>query len=237
MKPKLLKRLAALALVLAALPLLAAQAAGDKTAAVALAAKQGDTLTVTLELAEPGSVAAARCGVGYDPAKLTLQSAQVAPAAGSDLAQSQTSYKAVNPKTSQVKMLWYSLDTPYTGGPLLTLTFTAAADFTETSLTLSGLELADAAGAPLTPAGASFTVANQNSLPGDADGSGEVDMNDMIALQMYIAGLYTPPVPPALLELTGDGDVDMNDLIALQMGIAGLIPLESASHSGSYPCV
>lgn len=54
-------------------------------------------------------------------------------------------------------------------------------------------------------------------LKGDVDLSGEVDLNDLVALAQHIGEAKTITDPLALnnAEVTGEGDVDLNDLVKI----------------------
>lgn len=226
MKNSLIRSVAlALSLGLAAAFAPASLALGaDSTAQIPLDIQEGDSFTATLRLADGISAAALRCAVGYDQALLTLQSTQVIPAGNADLSQGVGSYKATALREGQARMLWYDLDNSYTGGDLLTLTFTANTALSGTRLTLTGLDLADRAGKPLSVSGAGFSVTVPPAgIPGDANGDGSVNVFDLAALQKHIAGTGT--VNTALCELNGDGIINIFDLATLQKGIAGLTTL------------
>ena len=67
-----------------------------------------------------------------------------------------------------------------------------------------------------------LAFSNENVI-GDANGDGEVDIQDVTCIQMYVAKLGTDTVDASVCDLDGDGKVGISDASYLQMKLAKLI--------------
>ena len=63
----------------------------------------------------------------------------------------------------------------------------------------------------------------KTKMIGDANGDGEVDIQDVTCIQMYVAKLGTGTVDASVCDLDGDGKVGISDVSYLQMKLAKLI--------------
>ena len=64
-------------------------------------------------------------------------------------------------------------------------------------------------------------TAGSGVLLGDIDGSGEIDVDDLIILQKIVAGWKVDEKYKKVADLDEDGDTDVDDLILLQKKVAG----------------
>ena len=67
-----------------------------------------------------------------------------------------------------------------------------------------------------------LVIPNDNVI-GDANGDGEVDIQDVTCIQMYVAKLGADTVDASVCDLDGDGKVGISDASYLQMKLAKLI--------------
>ena len=67
-----------------------------------------------------------------------------------------------------------------------------------------------------------LVFSNENVI-GDANGDGEVDIQDVTCIQMYVAKLGADTVDASVCDLDGDGKVGISDASYLQMKLAKLI--------------
>ena len=66
----------------------------------------------------------------------------------------------------------------------------------------------------------SFKFSFSARIPGDADGSGEIDVSDVLMIQQYIAG-WSVSINKENADVDGDGEITVDDAILIQQKIAG----------------
>lgn len=69
--------------------------------------------------------------------------------------------------------------------------------------------------------GLTFLVCAGHGLPGDADGSGTVELRDVIQLVRYLAGGWDAQIDRTAADVNDDGVVDLKDAVLLRRYFAG----------------
>ena len=108
----------------------------------------------------------------------------------------------------------------------LTLDYSADGTFSVSSLVAAEGGVITAAA---TPADIMVTVP-PTTLLGDADGDGDVDGDDLIAVQTNFGSVTPPPG-----DADGDGDVDGDDLIAVQTNFGNTLPAAATAAAVPEP--
>lgn len=118
------------------------------------------------------------------------------------------------------KVLLYSNDVEeITGnsGAVLNITLEAAGNLAEGdyTVTLSNINLTMPNETKLTPANATCTLTVRNCIPGDANGDGEIDVTDIVAIANYILGRPGDSFDMVAADVNGDKDVDVTDIVTV----------------------
>ena len=115
---------------------------------------------------------------------------------------------------------------PHTAtGTILTLTFTVkdTAPAGQTTVMLAYDEAStfemDLHAVPLTIVGADLTVIKHT--PGDADGDGEITLQDVANIARSLAGGWDVTVDQRNSDVNGDGVVNLKDVVLLRRYLAG----------------
>ena len=82
-------------------------------------------------------------------------------------------------------------------------------------ITISNINLTRADEVKITPASATCTLTISNSIPGDANGDGDIDVTDIVTIANYILGRASGTVDLAGADVNGDGDIDVTDIVAV----------------------
>ena len=69
--------------------------------------------------------------------------------------------------------------------------------------------------------GLTFLVCDGHGLPGDADGSGTVDLRDVVQIERYLAGGWDAQIDRASADVNDDGSIDLRDAVLLRRYLAG----------------
>jgi len=72
----------------------------------------------------------------------------------------------------------------------------------------------------LTNATIHFTEEPSNK-PGDANGDGETDVKDVIAIRRFIIGSYVVDINEEMADVNKDGEVNVKDVIMIRRYITG----------------
>ncbi len=185
--------------------------------------RRGDTVTVTVDLAQNPGLAGMTLTLGYDADVLTLCDVQADGMFATGNLTLGGNY-AVQP----YNILWddaTSHETHTETGTILTLTFTVknTAAEGETTVTLTydaeGTFDVDLQSIPVIITNAVMTV--DWHLPGDADLDGEVDLADVAVLTRYLAGGWDVTVNIDNCDVNGDHALDLKDVILIRRFLAG----------------
>ena len=81
-----------------------------------------------------------------------------------------------------------------------------------------------------------LTISISTAVPGDVDGDGDVDLNDVghFEAQFGMSGLPVPPVGPNSADIDEDGDVDLDDL-KIMRDYYGAVPAAPAGAAVPEP--
>lgn len=82
-------------------------------------------------------------------------------------------------------------------------------------ITISNINLTRADEVKITPASVTCTLTISNSIPGDANGDGDIDVTDIVTIANYILGRASGTVDLASADVNGDGDIDVTDIVAV----------------------
>ena len=118
------------------------------------------------------------------------------------------------------KVLLYSNDVEeITGnsGAVLNITLEAADNLAEGdyTVTLSNINLTMPNETKLTPANATCTLTVRNSVPGDANGDGTIDVTDIVGIANSILGHASESFDAVAADVNGDGSVDVTDIVVV----------------------
>ena len=69
--------------------------------------------------------------------------------------------------------------------------------------------------------GLAFLVCGGHGLPGDADGSGTVDLQDVAQIVRYLAGGWDAQIDRLTADVNDDGTVDLKDAVLLTRYLVG----------------
>lgn len=168
-------------------------------------AKAGDTVSVTISLANNPGIAALAFRVSYPKGAMTLESAVAGGLFGS---------ATLNKSTG---MFLFDNDADVTeNGTLLTLTFRVSdmAVLGEYHISLEIVSCNNAAEERVVICGGQANIEVGDILHGDVNGDGVVDTLDITRLRRYLAEESVDLFPGA--DMNGDGAVDIEDLTCLR---------------------
>ena len=185
--------------------------------------RRGDTVTVTVDLAQNPGLAGMTLSLGYDADVLTLTDVQ----AGGMFETGNLTIGG-NLAAQPFNILWddaTSHEVHAETGTLLTLTFvvkdTAVAGDTTITMTYDadGTFDVDLQNVPVIITGAMLMI--DTHLPGDVDDDGEVGLADVIALTRFLAGGWHVTVKAENCDVNADDSVDLKDVILIRRFLAG----------------
>ena len=186
-------------------------------------ARPGETVAATVNVTENPGLASLRLFLQYDPAVLTLTDVQDGGLIGTGTFTPGNDLTAV-PYT----VLWNDAlaQTDHTGtGTLVTFVFTvnadAAAGDTAVSVQIDPVSTfnSDLQSVAYTIQNGSITVGKR--IAGDANGDGQLDLKDVIAIRRFLAGWHDVTVDAALADVDGDGHVTLRDCTLISRFLAG----------------
>ena len=185
-------------------------------------AAAGETVQVTVDVANNPGIVAARLSLFYDKTVLTLESVQ-----NGDVFGTSAFTKGGDLSAVPFTVLWEdSLNPNHTqNGTLVTFTFRVHDDAEEgtTSVTLAydadSTYNADLDNVAFLVRNGAVTV--QNRLPGDANGDGSVDLKDAAVLRRFLAGGWNVTLIEKNADVNGDGTVTLKDVTLITRYLAG----------------
>ena len=168
-------------------------------------AKAGDTVSVTISLANNPGIAALAFRVSYPKGAMKLESAVAGGLFGS-----------ATLNTSTGMFLFDNAADVTENGTLLTLTFKVSdmAALGEYRISLEIVSCNNAAEERVVICGGQANIEVSDILSGDANGDGTVDTLDITRLRRYLAEESVDLFPGA--DMNGDGAVDIEDLTCLR---------------------
>ena len=116
------------------------------------------------------------------------------------------------------KVLLYSTEVEsITGneGAVINVTLEAAEDMEagEYEVRISNINLTTTAEKKITPADATCVLTVRNSIPGDANGDGTIDVTDIVGIANSILGRASESFDAVAADVNGDGSVDVTDIV------------------------
>ena len=168
-------------------------------------AKAGDTVSVTISLANNPGIAALAFRVSYPKGAMTLESAVAGGLFGS-----------ATLNTSTGMFLFDNAADVTENGTLLTLTFRVSdmAALGEYRISVEIVSCNNVAEERVVICGGQANIEIRDILLGDANGDGTVDTLDITRLRRYLAEESVDLFPGA--DMNGDGAVDIEDLTCLR---------------------
>lgn len=82
-------------------------------------------------------------------------------------------------------------------------------------VTISNINLTRADEVKITPASVTCTLTISNSIPGDANGDGDIDVTDIVTIANYILGRPSDTMDLAGADANGDGEIDVTDIVTV----------------------
>ena len=82
-------------------------------------------------------------------------------------------------------------------------------------VTISNINLTRADEVKIKPASVTCTLTISNSIPGDANGDGDIDVTDIVTIANYILGRASGTIDLAAADANGDGDIDVTDIVTV----------------------
>ena len=82
-------------------------------------------------------------------------------------------------------------------------------------VSLSNINLTTVDEVKITPADVTCTLTVTNSIPGDANGDGSIDVTDIVGIANCILGNASNSFDATAADINGDGDVDVTDIVAV----------------------
>lgn len=80
---------------------------------------------------------------------------------------------------------------------------------------ISNINLTTTAEKKITPADATCVLTVRNSIPGDANGDGSIDVTDIVAIANSILGHASESFDDVAADVNGDGSVDVTDIVVV----------------------
>ena len=187
-------------------------------------ARPGETVAVTVNVTENPGLASLRLFLAYHPDVLTLTAVQNGSVLGTEILTCGNDFAAI-PYT----VLWNDALThsDYTGtGTLVTYIFTvndnAEAGETSVAVGIDPVSTFNAAMQSVDYAIGNGSVTVYTRVAGDANGDGQLDLKDVIALRRFLAGGWNDlTVDADLGDVDGDGVVSLRDCTLISRFLAG----------------
>ena len=121
-------------------------------------------------------------------------------------------------EANMYKVLLYSTEVEsITGneGAVIDVTLEAAEDTEagEYEVRISNINLTTTAEKKITPADVTCVLTVRNSIPGDANGDGTIDVTDIVGIANSILGRASESFDAVAADVNGDGSVDVTDIV------------------------
>ena len=121
-------------------------------------------------------------------------------------------------EANMYKVLLYSTDVEsITGneGAVINVTLEATEDMEagDYEVRISNINLTTTAEKKITPADATCVLTVRNSIPGDANGDGTIDVTDIVGIANSILGRASESFDAVAADVNGDGSVDVTDIV------------------------
>ena len=102
-------------------------------------------------------------------------------------------------------------------GAVINVTLEAAEDMEagEYEVSLSNINLTTTAEKKISPADATCVLTVRNSIPGDANGDGVIDVTDIVGIANGILGHASESFDAVAADVNGDGSVDVTDIVVV----------------------
>ena len=174
-------------------------------------AQPGQTVQLTVSLADNPGLCGLYFGIDYDHTKLTLEDYSCPNA---DFAQGDWMVGI----GGQERAVWLQPDQTEAEGAILTLTFQIAADAgtEDIAVTLTDVAGADAQASGVDVSTESGGIKIALGMPGDINGDGQITYADLVRLHRYLSG-QSVAAETGNADLNADGKVDLLDLMLLQL--------------------
>ena len=85
----------------------------------------------------------------------------------------------------------------------------------EYDVTISNINLTTPDATKITPADVTCKLTVHNSIPGDANGDGSIDVTDIVSIANAILGRASSSFDAAAADVNGDGSIDVTDIVVI----------------------
>ena len=85
----------------------------------------------------------------------------------------------------------------------------------EYDVTISKINLTTPDATKITPADVTCKLTVHNSIPGDANGDGSIDVTDIVSIANAILGRPSSSFDAAAADVNGDGSIDVTDIVVI----------------------
>ena len=102
-------------------------------------------------------------------------------------------------------------------GAVLNVTLETSESMTEGDyeVTISNINLTTPEETKITPADVTCKLTVNNSIPGDANGDGSIDVTDIVSIANAILGRPSSSFDAAAADVNGDGSIDVTDIVVI----------------------
>ncbi len=102
-------------------------------------------------------------------------------------------------------------------GAVLNVTLETSESMTEGEydVTISNINLTTPDETKITPADVTCKLTVNNSIPGDANGDGSIDVTDIVSIANAILGRPSSSFDAAAADVNGDGSIDVTDIVVI----------------------
>ena len=102
-------------------------------------------------------------------------------------------------------------------GAVINVTLEAAENMEagDYEMSLSSINLTTKAEKKISPADATCVLTVHNSIPGDANGDGTIDVTDIVGIANGILGHASESFDAVAADVNGDGSVDVTDIVVV----------------------
>ena len=102
-------------------------------------------------------------------------------------------------------------------GAVLNVTLETSESMTEGDyeVTISNINLTTPDGTKITPADVTCKLTVNNSIPGDANGDGSIDVTDIVSIANAILGRASSSFDATAADVNGDGSIDVTDIVVI----------------------
>ncbi len=183
----------------------------------------GDTVQMTVDLADNTGVAGMDLELVYDPQVLTLTDIQASGMfeSGSLLTSGELSYMPF-------RVLWDDATAStnhYETGTILTLTFAVKADApagpTQVQMTFDPDDVLDVQLKSVEMVASGAVLSIEQRISGDVDCDGDVDLADVVTLSRYLAKGWNARIDAVNSDVDHNGAVNLKDVVLIRRYLAG----------------